>query len=249
VRAWIGSLLSLQGILTDPAFETLWSLSYEVWFYILTCGVGIIIMKRKEGNVLKYNTGIALFLLSLLAFIKLSVTYLFVWIIGAIALWREPKPNRTVLLTMAIISFSIMILLQLGSGSHFIANSVVSDDALRKFLIVLFGFSFAKFIQHVIQIAPSSVTVRGGILLVINGLGSRLAAFSYTLYLTHVPVLKLLIGLGAPKSTSLSASSIGLYFLWLTIAMAVAYALYYLFERNTSKVKKFFKLRLNVDTE
>lgn len=55
---WLGSLLSLQGVLTGCAFETLWSLSYEVWFYIMTCGFGIIIKKRKSKGSIKYNIGL-----------------------------------------------------------------------------------------------------------------------------------------------------------------------------------------------
>lgn len=240
--AWIGSLLSLQGILTGCAFETLWSLSYEVWFYILTCGIGIIIMKRKEAGLWKYNIGLVLILLSMLVFVKLWAAYLFVWVIGAMALWRLPKPDKAVLVITGLISFGLKVLLQLGSGSHFMGENITSGDIFRKCLIVLFGFSFAIFLQHAIQIAPA-----GGIWLGINKLGTRLAAFSYTLYLTHVPVLKLLRELGAPKSPSITASSIGLYILWLSLALAVAYALYYLFERNTAAVKKYLKKKLRLN--
>ncbi len=243
ITDWIGSLLSLQGILTGGAFETLWSLSYEVWFYILTCGIGIIVMKRKSTSSIKYSIGIILLLLSLLVFTKLWATYLFVWLLGAVALWRLPKPNIFVLIVTALMSFGIIILLQLGSGSHYIPANIISGDIFRKCLIVLFGFVFAVFLQHVIQLKPSE---GGGILLIINKIGTKLASFSYTLYLTHVPVLKLLREAGAPKSIEINATSIGLYLLWLTIAMIIAYVLYLMFERNTPVVKKFVKKQLHI---
>lgn len=237
ISDWIGSLLSLQGIITDGAFETLWSLSYEVWFYIFTCGIGIIIMKKRSCDSFKYNIGIWLSLIALLVFTKLWTTYLFVWLIGAVALWRLPKPNKSILILTAILSFGIIILLQIGSSSHFMSDNVASGDIFRKCLIVLFGFCFAMFLQHAIQIAPSP----GSIALHINILGTKLAAFSYTLYLTHVPVLKMLREMGAPKSESVNIYSIGLYILWLIIALVIAYILYYIFERNTPAVKKYIK--------
>lgn len=242
VTDWIGSLLSLQGIITGGAFETLWSLSYEVWFYILTCAIGIIIMKKDNSSTFKYNVGIALLVLSLLVFIKLWTAYLFVWIIGAIALWRLPKPNKVVMLCMAFLSVVLIVMLQLSSGSHFIPATICSGALLRKCLIVLFGFVFSVFLQHAIQTSPNG----NRFFLIINKLGTRLAAFSYTLYLTHVPVLKMLRELGAPKSAIIDAKSVGLYLLWLAIAMVVAYILYYFFERNTPAVKKFVKRQLHI---
>ncbi len=53
VYSWIGSLFSLQGVLTGSAFETLWSLSYEVWFYILMFSIAIVWLKgnSKGGGI------------------------------------------------------------------------------------------------------------------------------------------------------------------------------------------------------
>lgn len=239
---WIGSLLSLQRILTGSAYPTLWSLSYEVWFYILMCAIGILIMKRKSPTSIKYNIGFVLLIISLLVYSKLSVEYLFVWFIGAIALWRLPKPRKSIMAIMAFLSLLIIVMLQLSSGSHFIPANIFSGEVLRKCLVVLFGFVFAVFIQHIIQMAPN----RRGIALHINTLGTKLAAFSYTLYLTHIPVLELLEGLGAPKCAEVNAKSIGLYILWMAIAMIIAYALYYVFERNTAVVKKYIKSKLHI---
>lgn len=241
ISSYIGSLFSLQGILTGMPFEPLWSLSYEVWFYILACGIAIIIMKRKENFNWKYKCGIILIILAFLVFSKLKVVYLFIWIFGAIAFWKLPKNNLLILIISGIVSCIIIALLQIGSGGHFTGINAMSDELFRNCLIVLFGFSFAIFLQHAIQMAPKS-----NMWVKINEIGTKLAAFSYTLYLTHVPVLRLLQGLGAPKSASINITSISLYLLWVAIALIVAYILYWLFERNTAAVKKYIKKKLHI---
>lgn len=58
--SWIcllGNMLSLQGVFVVPATEPLWSLSYEVWFYILAGGLVVAISKTRNslwGGVLRY---------------------------------------------------------------------------------------------------------------------------------------------------------------------------------------------------
>ena len=44
--SWFGSLLSLQGILTTPCIEPLWSLAYEVWFYIIIVAIYLILSQK-----------------------------------------------------------------------------------------------------------------------------------------------------------------------------------------------------------
>lgn len=70
----IGNLFSLQGIWCNSQVEVLWSLSYEVWFYILAGCAGFLIM-QKRGSRTK-TTGYILLGLSLLVFTKLDTHYL-----------------------------------------------------------------------------------------------------------------------------------------------------------------------------
>lgn len=201
ISDWIGSLLSLQGIITGGAFDTLWSLSYEVWFYILTCGICIMITKRQLKTSVKYNVGILLTILALLVFTKLNTAYLFTWIIGACAVGRLPQKNNFIMFCTAFLSLTVIIMLQLGSGSHFMPKGFLSGDIYKNVLSVLFGLTFTIFLQQVIQ-SPG-----GNISLFINKIGSKAAAFSYTLYLTHIPVLKMLKEMGAPRASTINACS------------------------------------------
>lgn len=57
ISDWLGSLFSLQGVLTGSAFETLWSLSYEVWFYIIILALGMIWSVRQDKKGLHMGGG------------------------------------------------------------------------------------------------------------------------------------------------------------------------------------------------
>lgn len=230
----VGNLLSLQGILCPVSFETLWSLSYEVWFYILMCSVGYIVV-RGGGRVV---FGVIVFLGCALVFTKLNANYLFIWIIGAFGFYIAPYRSKTILWSSTVLSFVLLVLLQMTSESNTSLHIFTSFP--RSSFEVAFGAVFCICLSQVIQYAPTS-----NVEIKINILGTKLAAFSYTLYLTHIPIRDLLWYLGAPKSPRLSIISVTLYLLWIALAMGCAYAIYWVFERNTGKVKKYVKSIFN----
>lgn len=239
ISDWIGSLLSLQGILTSTPFATLWSLSYEVWFYILMFSIAILWTSKKSKN--KLRIGYTIIIICLLVFIKLKVSYLWIWMLGALIMTIDLNlSNRACKVTCwisGIVSFVMILLLQITSESRFVTQNYIEDTALlRDLLIVLFGGCFAIFIKIIIGMVPKSK-----FMISINRLGTRLAAFSYTLYLTHAPVLRLLEHLGAPKSTSVNIVSVSLYIAWLVVGMLVAYLLYLAFEKHTPQLKQWLK--------
>lgn len=233
---WLGSLFSLQNILTGCVFETLWTLSYEVWFYIIMCGLAILLNKNIKINSIQNTIGVILLFLSMMVFTKLKITYLFIWFIGAFALYKLPQRNRWILASCFVVSFILIVCLQLSSRSSSPVVKLLSFNHIREIIVLLFGLIFSIFLQHIIQYPPKKKIAD-----IINKVGSKLAAFSYSLYLSHVPVLHFLEKIGAPKSTNINLLSIGLYILWLSIAMGIAYGLYWISERNTSTVKRFIK--------
>ena len=234
---WIGTLFSLQGIVTSWPYETLWSLSYEVWFYIVMFAVALIL----KQNIKAYYIGFIVITICMLVFTKLKANLLFVWFLGALAFYKMPTKNNTVLLTSFVISIFLVALLQFKSGTHFTEGQIENDEVIRSVAIIAFGFSFGLFLQQIIQCRP-----RKAILLKLNEWGTKLAAFSYTLYLSHIPVLRLLESLGAPKSPNLNPVSILFYICSMGVAMLVAFGLYWFFERNTGLVKKYIKIKINI---
>ena len=70
-----------QGICIYAIIEPLWSLSYEVWFYVLAGAVAVMFMRSKRTSVILSSV---LVLLVFIIFNKLSAHYLFVWLMGAL---------------------------------------------------------------------------------------------------------------------------------------------------------------------
>lgn len=238
-KAWLGNLFSLQGICTYSVMAPLWSLSYEVWFYIL---MGIISLFFVRQKIVFYKIfAIPLLLICFLVFTKLSPHYLFMWFMGAFAYLIIPKKiNKLFLWGSFIVMICFIILLQLTSGSRLNEGTDISQYLPnRQALELLFAFFFSLFLQQLVIIKPTKKWT-----LKLNEIGTKLAAFSYTLYLTHVLVLRMLEYYNAPKSESVDFISISWYIGELTIALLVAYVVYWCFEKRTAEVKSWVKSKL-----
>lgn len=234
LKDWLGNILSLQGIICPPIFETLWSLSYEVWFYILMCAFGYCIINKGKAKI---YIGIFTLIVSFAVFIKLHSYFLFIWLIGAFGYFIIPQKSTVLKYATFILSCVFLCILQLSSEG---GKTIPLLHESRIFSELIFSSVFCLFmVQLVLNIPSNKISIK------LNRVGTRLAAFSYTLYLTHIPVRDILIHLGAPKSQELSIYSVSLYIAWLLLALVVAYGIYWIFERNTSKVKMFIKAKIS----
>jgi len=228
---WFGNLFSLQGIFVPSIIEPLWSLSYEVWFYIIIGACCYIYMKDSSLK-LKYLSYFILFISSLI-FLKLKIIYLIVWIIGVVSFKLIPKKESNwSLFFFGMLSITLIVLLELSSQS----NTSINISLNRDLLIIIFAFVFSVFIIFLIKHKPQKKWS-----LRFNNISKKLADFSYTLYLTHMLVLNVFEFLEFPKSKLLSIESLSLYFFELFVALIFAYLIYYFFERNTKFVKDKIK--------
>ncbi|MER8766670.1 MULTISPECIES: acyltransferase [unclassified Mesorhizobium] len=194
VAAWIGlpmevfniagTLLSLQGVVVPvpEANYALWSLSYEVWFYVLGGAIAYAISHR---------AGLALWPLLVMAVAiavlsQLKILYTFIWFAGAAAfVFRSSIPRPVILIGGAVLAF-------LGTATYQLTkpNTLIEDaTAGIGFGIVageiLLSIGVALFLSSL-----SSVRTRFDSNRIIRW-GRPLAGFSYSLYLIHLPVLKL----------------------------------------------------------
>jgi peptidoglycan/LPS O-acetylase OafA/YrhL len=232
---WLGNLFSLQGIVCGSVIGPLWSLSYEVWFYIV---IGIIAFVFSRNDRIRHIVWPCM-LAVILVFMQLKVYYLFIWLLGAASYLLMPKsPSKIVLIISGFFVAVCLFFLQLTGDTR--AFDLPIMFVTRPVMEVLFSFAFCIFLQQVILHKPRKAwTIR------LNNLGTRLAAFSYTLYLIHPLVQDLLTYLGAPKSAAISLTSVSLYLLWLLLGMAVSYGVYMLFEKNTGLLKQKIKNTLS----
>lgn len=175
-RNFIGSFFYVQGILAQPfgSNSPLWSLSYEFWYYILF-PVAFCALTRKVRPALR-----ALYLgaaISILFFVgHVIALYFLIWLAGgAIGVMllrgrtqlRFGWANAAAILPLAC-TLGVSVVKPLDSG--FLMDSVVA-------------VGFAMWMYSLIEMPEKQVgefyakTAR------------RLARFSYTLYLTHFPVV------------------------------------------------------------
>lgn len=236
----IGNILSLQGVFF-PFFGDnypLRSLSYEVWFYILTYAIGIASIKRSF-----YLPSVLLFILVAAIFTYLSSVYLFCWLIGAMMYVQMPRGFSWKLLFFAFILFLYSIIsIQIGYDS--ISLSIKHLRSYFPSLNVsrlLLSLGMGMIIQQVLFIKPTKFLWQK-----LDHMGTILAKSSYTLYLTHYPVMFLMIYLGLKRAEIVNLSTIGIYFGSILICLMVSWILYFLFEKHTGTVRKYIKRRMAI---
>lgn len=231
----IGNLFSLQGILVKPLSTNapLWSLSYEFWFYMLIFFVSGIVL-NKSNRWIWFLTVVFMTII----FTILNSTYLFCFLIGALVYsYRSMPKSNTVLFLSILFIILCLIMTQIS-----IASKSMNYNFFRGYipgmniLYLILSASFAVLVQQVILRSPKR---RIGIL--IENKSTFLAAFSYTLYLTHYPILNLLTAFGFEKYNQISFTSISVYLFSVFICVLAAYLLYLPFEKRTDKYKSLIK--------
>jgi peptidoglycan/LPS O-acetylase OafA/YrhL len=232
-----GNVAFLQGLAVEvpPYNNVVWSLNYEAWFYVLG-GALAIVMANKAFRPWPSAAIIA----CLIVFSVLDAGLLFCWVIGALAARYTARSNR--LLAAGIV---------LTAAGLFLSNEVfasvravtVGPGGWRSGQIIA-SAGMALVIQQLVLLRP-----RGALASRINTTGTALAAFSYSLYLTHWPTLSLLSYLGFRTGQGVNAESVTAYFTEAGVALIVAYAFYWAFERHTNSVRRAIKRRLSRSDE
>ena len=188
VPVFFGNLFFLQSVVS-PVFGSngpLWSLSYEFWYYILFPALILAAASwTRVRNRFLYSGLSAL----LLWFIGPQIgLYFVIWMAGALvgrlhhtAQFGAPRMQAIVTMSAGLIFFGTLA---------WSRTQKLSSDTLPDFLI---GLSFALWLYMLIHGTREDVSPA------LTNVAKTLSGFSYTLYLTHFPVLLLLRGLLDPQ--------------------------------------------------
>lgn len=235
----LGSLFSLQGILTGFGGNTpLWSLAYEVWFYIFIGCLMIICRGKNKNNII-----IAFFVLTICIsiFTKLETRYFLILFLGTFA-FLLPRDNikylKSKIFILLILLGCSFVLSQLTSGIRSLNFSTFSFLE-HKQISVFLAFIAVLLVHHLIVAKPHK-----RIWADVERVSIKFSNFSYTLYLTHYPLMTLLAHLGFPKSKQINMTSILYYIIEILISLVVAYLIYLVSEKQTPTVKKYIKRQL-----
>ncbi len=189
----IGNLFSLQGICCDSLVSPFWSLSYEVWFYIIFGALAVLLKAKKDGivilSLIVFVTATSVFVLGL------KMHYLLIWMMGAVAYLAKPKKkNKWVLLISVCGFFATILFWQLSKNTKSIEFAI--DGTNKELVEIIMSLMVCLLIQQLILFKPdSSISKR-----IENKVGG-LAKFSYTLYLSHRIVFLWIVAYIWPKES------------------------------------------------
>lgn len=237
VTLWegLGNIASVQGIFVKPMANnlSLWSLSYEVWFYVLALGVALVATPRRHSVKL---FGVIVATVSMAVFIPLEACYLFVWLTGALAYMLPRDGTRNGLLIGGTI-FATVSLLVAAMGTTFRSIDISWLTAYlppREVALVALGLGVSLTLPVLVAKHPKQAFARK-----FEAWGSSLAASSYSLYLIHRPILELWAHFeGNQTHDQVNASTILLFVTKMAVCMLGGWLFYLAFEKHTAFVRR-----------
>lgn len=184
----VGAALTLNGFFTDTpdANGPLWSLSIEVWYYLLAA---IVAVPRGWWKLMAVPVVVALFAIAWNN--DQFFYYLPVWWIGyLLALLHDRASIPPVRYVWCALVLCMLAAIAFGARSVMLGTSAGFERESWHFLIffnVATGFACCSLLALLLQ---GSVAV--------STIFKPVAAYSYTLYIIHVPVLLFVFGITQP---------------------------------------------------
>jgi peptidoglycan/LPS O-acetylase OafA/YrhL len=230
VRNFFGSAFFLQGIYTLPygSDGPLWSLSYEFWFYMLFPLVALLLKRGARRPLVELAI-----LVGLAFFVHGSILSLFpAWLLGVGAgLLAKVYPRPSAGLRDGAVLVSVVLLLPTIAleGAHKI-------NPIRN-----------QFYMDAISTLPllwAAITAPPPRSKIYRALAIFLSEISFTLYLTHAPFLTI-VRLFWLRDALWPNDARHLLLLAIPFAASIlfAYALYWLFESRTDRIRTVLKKR------
>ena len=231
-----GNLLGLQGGVF-PNFAAnypLWSLGYEIWFYFLAGAVAVWITAGNRGRI-----G-ACFALALCfaVFTSMKSAFLFAWVFGATTYWLCRRPR------LPLLTATGGMLVVVGYLSTQLQSATVSLDTStwaryapsNEVAILILSTGIALVLPFLTQLKPRSKSGES-----LNAFGGKLAAFSYTLYLTHYPTLYVWEHYLPERLPVMDGISVIWYLLRISSCVGFAWLCYLPFEKQTGRIRKWLR--------
>ena len=225
LQSFLGNMAFLQTIYV-PSFGSngpMWSLANEFWYYIIFPLAAWVAMARIAVPTRLAGLCILLFIVGILPMWLLAPGV--IWVAGAVAAWSTRQVALTAFLNHVATRIAGVTLLLAALFLSRIPTVQVSDLMGD----VMLGIAVALALP-ILATLPSP----GGIYRAVARASSEL---SYTLYLTHFPLLTFVILTGlAPNRLPPSVFSAGLYVSLMLAATVWAAVVWWCFERNTDRV-------------
>ena len=224
----ISNMVGLNEVLI-PTLEhnaPLWSLSYEIWFYILGGVLGYI--SYKNISVVSFFALVC----CLAVFSILEARLLLYWGMGAVTTLFLSSRHQTPLAAVGL------LLAMLGTVFYELAVESKSFAAVQ---YVPKSIAELLVCSGVCLLLPSLRNPKADRFLSCMRVPALfLASVSYTLYLVHYPI-NATLEVFFPKALGLSLSSVGTFGLKVIFCLCVAMTFYYLFESRTGTLRRYIR--------
>lgn len=218
----IGQFLGLQGVCVPDYGGVFWTLAYEVWFYVFIAGIIAVVCMRTK------LLGISLIVLSVAVILSIHPVWFAIILLGMFAYYIKDKNVPKWLAIVAVIIWVVLRVLSLmrNSASFPMLKEVLNEDVCR-------WFSAVCIMLIVIRLLNSRPI---GWKNALDRFGSRIAPFSYSLFLTHYQVLRLFEYYHG-QANGLDAEAVVYFLLNCIVSILFAIVFYYMTERHTKKIE------------
>ncbi|MGE0457322.1 MAG: acyltransferase family protein [Bauldia sp.] len=211
---------------TTRANPPLWSLAYEIWFYILGGAVALLVGRR---YVLQ---GIAILACIIIVFSILNASYLLFWIFGGITVSVLPfRFNGQAVIGCALAAVGF-ILAELSSPGAPWTSAIQWHSLFNGLLCVGLGLALPR-------LAEIRIRQRAVIFLATAG-----SAVSYSMYVVHYPFLLLVAAYVVTPVTTLSTANVLQLLLAATICILACLAFYFCTEKWTTLLRRTIAERM-----
>lgn len=233
----IGNLLCMQGICCKSLVSPFWSLSYEVWFYIIFGALAVLLKAKKDGKIID---GLIVFVAATSVFVLgLKMHYLLIWMMGAVSYLARPKrKNKWVLMSSFLGLFISVLYYQLSKDTRSVEFAFEGTN--RELTDIIMSLMVCLLIQQVLLFEPNGRVSKW----IENKVGC-MAKFSYTLYLSHRIVFLWIVAYIWPQD-SCQFTMLGMIKFTVVIltTLFTCWLLYLISERYSPLIKRNMKKHL-----
>lgn len=233
IRDSVGNCFGLQGICVNAlgGNDPLWTLAYEYWFYLLAGFAAVVLVGRSVSIRMLAFGGLVV---AFAVFTRFHASLLFCWCLGALSYSFANKDLhwKWFWIGAGLAFFGVGFSQYISSGLHSFGKFLATGEIAT--LILSMGLAIA--LAFLARKKPSNRKLAW-----FEGTGTKLAAFSYTLYLTHHPVLRLWAKIHPEKYSTMSLQSFGWYAIYCSSCLLVAWLLYLPFEAQTVRVRNWLR--------
>jgi peptidoglycan/LPS O-acetylase OafA/YrhL len=223
------NMFGLNGVLTETltANAPLWTLAYEIWFYLIAGALGYLFTSAQRAHI-----AFLVIACGVVVFCVLDARYVLFWMMGGLctALSGQKRLWLLGMIGCALFIFGVLDY-QLASESKSFKNVVYLPVPVAEALIVLGVCSIIPFVcEPKIDAALKILRVPA----------LYLSSISYTLYLFHYPLNVALDNI-FPKAANLSWTSIGAFCVKTAIIFLAINVFYLAFEANTAAIRRYLR--------